>query len=52
MTDQDKIDAIISKLNEDTPTTSTGKIMQQVLIHTIPTLMTAQLDQIIEALGL
>lgn len=52
MTDQDKINQILTALNQDAPVSNTGKILQQVLINTVPTLQTAQLDQIMQALGL
>lgn len=50
MTDQEKIDFILSKLNQDEPVSATGKILKAVLTNTVPTLQSAQLDQIMGVL--
>lgn len=52
MSTQEKIDAIISALQEDAPTTNTGKIVQSVLIQGIPSLPSDQLDNLCNILGI
>lgn len=52
MTDQEKIDAIITALQTDTPTSNTGKVLKAVLIQTIPTVPSEKLDQIMAVLEL
>lgn len=51
MTQQDKINYILIKLNEDTPASNTGKILKMVLISTIPSLGIDKLDQLVTLLG-
>lgn len=51
MTDDQKIAFITDKLNEDSPVSSTGKILKMVLLHTIPTLQSIQLNQLVTILG-
>jgi len=51
MTTEQKIEFILDKLQQDNPTSSTGKILRQLLIVSFPTLAIEKINAIVLVLG-